>query len=242
MNITQLENKINFFEKTFTELKLSHHPYRRMKNYLDWCFYGIDFKNKAVLDIGGGNGIYSYYSVAMAAKSALNLEPFASGSTYFDKKKKENLLEIDILNQTIQEFNTKSKFDIIILHDSINHLNEEIFSEIHQKKESYVLYKNLVDKIITLLNPKATIIITDCSRSNFWGDLGFKNPFAPSIEWELHQPPELVLSLFDERKMNFVIRWSPFKRFGLIGRLISNLGRIPSYFLQSHFNIQIKFS
>lgn len=233
------QNKIELFKKTFSKLKLSHHPYKRIKKYLDWCFVGVDFKNKTVLDIGGGNGIYSYYSVSMGAKSALNLEPFASGSTYFEEKKKENLIEIEILNQTIQEFNSRSKFDIIILHDSINHLDEEVFSEIHQKKESYNIYVDLVNKIISLLNIHGTIIITDCSRSNFWGDLGIKNPFAPSIEWELHQPPELVLSLFSQLKTNSLIRWSPFKRFGLIGRFISNFGRIPSYFLQSHFNLRI---
>ena len=94
--------------------------------------------------------------------------------------------------------------------------------------------------LISLLSPKGKILITDCSRRNFWGDFGIKSPFAPSIEWNLHQPPSLVKSFFDNDKFSFVLRWSPFKRFGRMGRLISFLGIIPSYFMQSHFNMFIE--
>ena len=50
-----------------------------MKKYLDWCFRGVNFESKNVLDIGGGNGIYSFYSIAWTNKAVG--EPFASGST-----------------------------------------------------------------------------------------------------------------------------------------------------------------
>ena len=97
----------------------------------------------------------------------------------------------------------------------------------------------LIGDFTILSFAKGKILITDCSRRNFWGDFGIKSPFAPSIEWNLHQPPSLVKSLFDNDKFSFVLRWSPFKRFGWMGRLISFLGIIPSYFMQSHFNLLI---
>ena len=40
---------------------------------------------------------------------------------------------------------------------------------------------------------------------------------------------------------DFNLRWSPFKRFGVIGKFISFFGEKTSYFLQSHYNIQINF-
>ena len=236
-----MENKIDTFKKTFISLKLSHHPYYRMKKYLDWCFRRVDFTGKNVLDIGGGNGIYSYYSIACGAKKAVNLEPFASGSTFFENNKQDNILQIETINKTIQEFETKDKFDVIILHDSINHLDEHLFSEIHLNKEYFNQYQNLIRKILTLLNRKGTVVITDCGRSNFWGDLGLSNPFAPSIDWRLHQNPKLVLKLFDKNDFDFNLRWSPFKRFGVIGKFISFFGEKPSYFLQSHYNLHLNF-
>ena len=234
-----MENKIDLFKKTFINLKLSHHPYNRMKKYLDWCFRGVNFESKNVLDIGGGNGIYSFYSIACGANKAINLEPFASGSTLHKSNNLDVLIKIETINKTIQEFETKDKFDIIILHDSINHLNEQLFSEIHMNQEYFEKYQNLISKIVSLLKTEGSIVITDCGRSNFWGDLGLRNPFAPTIDWHLHQNPRLVLKLFSKYDFDFNLRWSPFKDLELLEN--SFFGEKTSYFLQSHYNIQINF-
>ena len=235
------KEKIKEFELLYNNLKLSHHNFRRMMTYLSWCFDGIDFNGKSVLDIGGGNGIYSFYSKLKGASSVLNLEPFSAGSTTFNLEGVEIIdnLKISINNQTIQDFKMNKSYDIIILHDSINHLDENIFKSIHQDEDKFKEYKKLISKIVKLLSINGQILITDCSRRNFWGDLGLKNPFAPTIDWHLHQRPTLVLKLFENHNFEKKIRWSPFKRFGLFGYFISSLGFIPSYFLQSHFNICI---
>ena len=231
------------FKQVHEDLKLSHHPFKRSFNYLKWAFKGIDFKNKSVLDIGGGNGIYSYYSRFMGAKKAINLEPFEAGSKNVKINSKEisDNLKIDLINQTIQEFDASEKFDIIILHDSINHLDELVFSKLHDSKKDFQKYCKLIEKISRLLNNDGTILVSDCSRYNFWGMLGLKSPFAPSIEWHLHQSPYLIKNLFERQGFeNFHIRWSPFKRFGELGRLIAYFGFTPAFFMQSHFNIIIK--
>ena len=235
--------ELNEFKQIHGDLNLSHHPIKRSYNYLRWAFKGVDFKNKSVLDIGGGNGIYSYYSRFKGAKKAINLEPFEAGSknVIINSKDVKEKLKIELINQTIQEFHTKEKFDVIILHDSINHLDEPIYSEIHQNKNDFKKYSLLVKKISDLLNNSGKIIVTDCSRYNFWGMLGFKSPFAPSIKWNLHQSPKLIKKLFESKGFNkFTIRWTPFKRFGYFGRLISVFGITPSFFMQSHFNIIIQ--
>ena len=237
--MTNVDHK--YFKKIYNDLKLSHHPFKRMFLYLKWCFKSIDFKNQNVLDIGGGNGIFSYYAKYNGAKEVINLEPFSDGSTFFDfsNQKINSQLEIHVKKITLQEFKTNEKFGIIILHDSINHLDESLFENIHKSEKDYEDYKKIINKIISLLSPKGKILITDCSRRNFWGDIGIKSPFAPSIEWNLHQPPSLLKSFFHNDKFSFDLRWSPFKRFGRMGRFISFLGIVPSYFMQSHFNLLI---
>lgn len=231
------------FKQIHSNLKLSHHPFKRSLNYLKWAFKSIDFRGKAVLDIGGGNGIYSYYSKYSGAEKCINLEPFEAGSknVKINSQTVNDNLKIEIINKTIQEFNTNEKFDIIILHDSINHLNEPIFTSIHKSRKDFETYSLLIKKISSFLKDDGTIIVTDCSRYNFWGFLGLKSPFAPSIEWDIHQSPSIITKLFKGQGFdNFKIRWSPFKRFGLLGRFISFLGFLPSFFMQSHFNIRIK--
>ncbi|MAW08533.1 MAG: hypothetical protein CME61_09690 [Halobacteriovoraceae bacterium] len=234
---------LSTFRQLHSDLNLSHHPFKRSFNYLKWAFKSINFNNKTVLDIGGGNGIYSYYSRYSGAKKCINLEPFEAGSknVKINSKSVDDNLKIEIINDTIQDFNTKEKFDIIILHDSINHLNEPIFSNLHKSEKDFKAYCDILNKISNLLKSDGVIIVTDCSRYNFWGFIGLKSPFAPSIDWDIHQSPYLIKKLFKIQGFdNHKIRWSPFKRFGLFGRILSFCGFLPSFFMQSHFNIVFK--
>ncbi len=230
------------FKKAHQDLKLSHHPFDRSYNYLKWAFKGIDFKNKKVLDIGGGNGIYSYYAKFQGAKSCINLEPLQAGSTNvkIENKKIEYQFSIQTINQTFQNFRTTEKFDIIILHDSINHLDEDNFCKINTHSSAKSAYLDLIKKMCGMLAEEGEFVISDCSRYNFWGIIGLKSPFAPSIDWNLHQSPYLITKLFEAnglRKKN--LRWSPFKRFGSFGRLLTIFGFPTAFFMQSHFNLKI---
>ncbi len=231
------------FKKLHYEQRLSHHPYHRSMLYLKWAFKNIEFKGKRVLDIGGGNGIYSYYAKYKGAEYCLNLEPFASGSDNIKVLKQTSFtdLKIDIQNVTLQDYNTDSKFDIVILHDSINHLNEEVFSVIHKDKAAYDSYSLLVSKIRSFMTLNGQVIVADCSRINFFAALGLKNPVAPSIEWHIHQHPDTLIGLFEENDFKLEnLRWSPFKRFYKFGHLLSKFGFPVSYFMQSHFNMSFR--
>ena len=37
----------------------------------------------------------------------------------------------------------------------------------------------------------AILVVCDCSNSNFFARLNISNPFAPAIEWQKHQRPEV---------------------------------------------------
>lgn len=238
------KDNLEIFRELYYDLELSHHPFVRMHEYLKWCFKGVEFKDKSILDIGGGNGIYSFYARYKGARYALNLEPFAAGSSKFnfDSIDPKNQLYIEVLGQTIQEYHSNKKFDVIIMHDSVNHLDESVFQKIQKDDTAFNTYKKLINKVLEFLSPQGTIIITDCSSNNFWGDLKLKNPFAPTIDWHLHHPPFLVKKLFEDYRFDSKLRWSPFKRFGFFGRFLSKFGWFPSYFMQSHFNLILNFN
>jgi 2-polyprenyl-3-methyl-5-hydroxy-6-metoxy-1,4-benzoquinol methylase len=54
---------------------------RMTQALMDNLFRDIDFDGKRVLDIGGGDGVYSFYAAAMGAAEVVCLEPEAAGST-----------------------------------------------------------------------------------------------------------------------------------------------------------------
>src|SRR5438105_1775838 len=43
-------------------------------------FCGVEFEGRRVLDIGGGEGVYSFYAAASGASEVVCLEPEAAGS------------------------------------------------------------------------------------------------------------------------------------------------------------------
>ena len=67
--MSQVKNNMN----TFYELVEKNKFYTkgsRLKFYLEqYLFKDIDFEGKTLLDIGGGNGLFSFYAALNGAKS-----------------------------------------------------------------------------------------------------------------------------------------------------------------------------
>lgn len=209
---------------------------------MEAIFGGIDFKNKTVLDIGGGSGLFSFYAACRGAKEVLCLEPEAEGSSTkviekFDKLNK--LLKCNNVTLepiTFQAFESSGKtFDIILLHNSINHLDEIACINLLKDDTSKAIYQEIFSKIYSLSSKDAKLIICDCSRYNFFALFKIRNPFATTIEWHKHQAPKVWANLLG--KVGFVnprIRWSSFNRLRYWGRfLIGN--KLMAYFFTSHF-------
>jgi SAM-dependent methyltransferase len=235
---------IKEYYKIAADLGLTRAP-ESIEYSVNTLFSGINFNAKRVLDVGGGTGIYSFFAYAKGAKEVINLEPVLDGSntkmikTFHTFRERLGAFNVEIINNTFQDFESKSKFDVIILHSSINHLNEDACRNLHNNNESERKYLKLLTKLYNITNADGKVVISDCTRYNFWPLLKLKNPFAPSIDWEIHQSPKTWKYLLEN--VGFYverINWPTYRRLGWFGKTIFG-NSTASYFLSGHFNMYL---
>jgi SAM-dependent methyltransferase len=225
-----------------------HRSLPGLKFYLGYLYDGVDFNGKNVLEIGAGNGIHSFFAADRGAYKIIAIEPEEKGSRngFIDTfNKLRNMLGFDnvfLKPVTFQDFSSQNageKFNIIISHNSINHLDEEACITLMEKKESVGKYRKIFRDLYEMSSNGAQLVISDCSPRNFFNDIGMKNPFTPTIEWRKHQTPEVWIKLLEEAGFkNPKIRWlSPYhlRKIGVV--LLGN--KVASYFIHSHFSIRM---
>ena len=215
---------------------------RNLQFHLKTLFKNIALENRRVLDIGGGSGLHSFYAACMGAKEVVCLEPETEGSrpgigARF--RKLSGILGGDRVRfepVTFQAFEPMEKqFDIILLHNSINHLDEIACINLVNSEAARAIYMNIFLKLSSLASGGAKLIVCDCSRYNFFALLRIRNPFAPTIEWHKHQAPEVWVNLLSQ--VGFVnprIRWTSFNTLRSPGRILLG-NKLLSYFLRSDF-------
>ena len=217
--------------------------------HLKTLFKDIALENRRVLDIGGGSGLHSFYAACMGAEAVVCLEPETEGSrsgmgTKF--RKLNGMLGTDQVKfepVTFQAFEPAEKqFDIILLHNSINHLDETACINLLNDDASKAIYMDICSKLSSLASSGAKLIVCDCSRYNFFALFRIRNPFAPTIEWHKHQAPEIWVDLLSQVGFgNPRIRWTSFNTLRSPGRtLLGN--RTLSYFLRSDFRFTMEKS
>src|SRR5262245_6485905 len=218
----------------------------RLRFRMDELFGEVDFRNRKVLDIGGGTGLYSFYAAACGAKKVLCLEPEADGSSPGVAEKIGRLKQllgntnVEFRPLTLQAFKPQGeRFDVVLLHSSINHLDETACIHLLEDPKFRTIYQELFAKIFALSSEGARLIICDCSRYNVFPLLGLRNPFAPTIEWHKHQAPRVWAELLEG--VGFVnprISWRTFNRLGRWGAaLLAN--PLAAYFLSSSFCLRM---
>ena len=215
----------------------------KWKFYFDYIFDSVSLVDKTVLDVGGGIGSFSYYAACMGARKVVCLEPGLEGGgckmLELGREFSSQFLHIKNVayeRTTFQQFDPKGeKFDVILLHNSINHLDEKSCMLLHREEKARRIYSVLFNKMSMLVNLSGKLIVSDCSRHNFFATVGIRNPFAPDIEWEKHQPPTLWASLLSQWGFgNPIIQWSAPSRLGSWGRhLLGN--SLFAYLYTSHF-------
>jgi SAM-dependent methyltransferase len=217
------------------------------KFYIKNLFDGLCFDGKNVLDIGAGSGLYSFYIAQNGAKKVVGLEPEMDGSknNYIYKfnefKKRLNLENVFLKPSPFQSYDEKDEtFDMILLHHSVNHLNEDACINLKKSDKAKESYKEIFAKLYSISNKDADIIIADCANKNLFSFLGIKNIFAPSIEWYKHQSPSEWIKILEKVGFRgFRVKWVAPSQLGKIGDLILG-NKICSFFIHSSFIIYAK--
>ncbi len=91
-----------------------------------------------------------------------------------------------------------------------------------------------------LAAPGADLIVADAARLNLFGMLRLKNPFAPEIEWHLHQQPRMWAALLGEAGFTGPrVRWNAMTRSGRPGKLLLS-NWLGAFATQSHFTLTLR--
>jgi SAM-dependent methyltransferase len=219
----------------------------RVRFYCDYLFDEIPLQGKTMLDVGAGDGRYSFYAACAGARRVVGLEPEVEGSRTGMHERFERarsllgLQTVDLEPRRLQDYDARGEtFDVLLLHDSVNHLDEAACMRLGDDPTAGVIYRVLFEKLAHLSLPNGTLIVADCSNENLFARLGVKNPLAPTIEWRKHQKPELWAGMLAEVGFRSPrIRWTSFNRLGSVGRvLLSN--RLAAYCLTSHFCLTMR--
>lgn len=240
---------MNKFDEKFLDLAIAHNMFSCKKNlqfFLNYIWGKNVLKNKKVLDIGGGRGLLSF-SAASCGANVTCLEPELDGSSNQMKDKFndfhssfENVFgSVQFSSVTFQDFAKDDDYDLVVMANSINHLDETATISLLKSQESRNIYLDLFVKMNNLLNKNGSLIITDCSCYNIFNIFNLRNPFTPTIEWFKHQTPYTWLSLLESSGFKFnSLQWTTPNRLGKLGSILfSNL--FFSYLTTSHFRLEV---
>jgi SAM-dependent methyltransferase len=213
--------------------------------YYDYIFRKVDFHRKNVLDIGGGAGRSAFYAAARGASRVVCIEPELDGSHSGMLRAAASIGDqlglrdvVKFVTKPVQDAGLIEQFDVVMMLNSINHLEEDACIRLRDDIGARNIYAGLLRQISDLTSLGGTLLITDCSNENLFGSrskFGWYNPFAPTIEYWKHQKPELWIELFRNEGFGHPdLRWTPDRRSGMFGeRWLTS--RVASYCLQSHF-------
>ena len=215
-----------------------------LRRHLRYLFDGVELRGQRLLDVGGGAGLLAVYAAVRGAE-AVCVEPEAHGSTSGVTAKFSQLrlavgpqLAVELVSAPIQDYlSTPRRFDVVVIANAINHLNEEACIRLRVDPAAQSAYQDLFSALFRALNPGGWLIATDCSSANFFSAIGVRSPFMPDIEWHKHQPPRVWDRLL--QRCGFApatVRWSAPNTLGWLGRLVFG-NRVAAYFVLSHFRL-----
>lgn len=222
------------FRSFIEEKKLySRHGYPALNHRCLQVFRHVEgLEDKAMLEIGGGEGLFSLWGFAHGLQSVTVLEPEMDGSSSgvggrLEEHSRSLYLsqsDLEFLPLTFQAYRGKAEsFDIILTYSSINHLDESACAQLDRSHDAKATYLEIFVKVYDLLRSGGHFVISDAGRFNLWGFLGMKSPFAPTIEWAKHQQPIVWKNLLREAGFEFVaLAWHRFYPLRCLGFLCAN--------------------
>lgn len=214
---------------------------------LTYIFGQLDITGKNVLDVGAGTGLAAVFAGLQGAAKVVALEPECAGghskmrAAFRERLEHTGVRQVELVGLSFQEYCPHpDRFDIILLHNSVNHLDEDACKLLQHDHESRETYRSLFAKMRAMLQPGGAAIVHDCAPSNFYRDIGVTNPFAPTIDWTKHQPPELWADLMSEVGFDGAqISWTSPSKLRSLGRFLAG-NRLAAYLLRSHFRLLMR--
>ena len=102
-------------------------------------FEGIDIKGKSILDVGCGNGELMRSALLQGANICKGIEPNVNVT-----KSIWNIKDILLFPIRFQDYEMAANtIDVIVLKDSINHLDEESCITLHKNVTAIMRYKEI---------------------------------------------------------------------------------------------------
>lgn len=233
--------------KTFKQVA-SLSGLRRISNldcyFRDQVFNGVDTENKKLIDIGGGNGLASIWSLMEGGcKEALVVDPLSDGSNSFMFEQFQSMKTASGVDGRLQFFigklsdlnSERNNFDIALMHNSVNHINEKMTPLLMVSERAREAFLNEFKSIRSRMTDNGILIISDCSNRNFFGDMGIKNPIAPTINWTVHQSPNVWSPLIEASGFKHLkTTWTTRRELGRVGHAILG-NKVGAYLTNSHF-------
>ena len=198
------------------------------KFYLTYLFENVSFMDKRVLDIGGGSGYLSFYAACLGARDVTCLDPEASGTNpelnkaFYRFQSRLPGAAVEYVAHSIQDYEGQKEFDLILMHNSINHMIEGC-PRLRRDENLREKALQVFAKVFRYCRAGADLIIVDNSRYHLFQLLGLRNPFAPHIGWKHHETPEFWTGLLEQvgfkRKR---LCWGSFNTLRRLGRVFMN--------------------
>lgn len=235
----QIGNKINMAAPLVGYASGARYVFRAK-----FLFDGIPLNHAKVLEIGCGNGAWVIWSALNGADEAIGIEPEDAGSISHSLVALRETVKALGLSDKVQSFNyflnqlpmEEEKFNVVMMFDVINHMDEKAVVDLHKNSESFNRFLTVAQGIYRRLKPGGWLIVADCGRKNFWNQLGLISPFARNIEWSKHQDPPTWKEVFTKAGFQFHdLRWSPLQPFP---RITGNW--FVQYLTFSHFVLRFK--
>jgi len=84
--------------------------------------------------------------------------------------------------KTVQDYEYDlGEFDVVLLHNSINHLDEEACMHLHDSSRARTRYNEIFEQISELTSVNGSLLIADVTRTGLWRDIGLPNPFPATL-------------------------------------------------------------
>ena len=210
-----------------------------------FLFAGVPLAGAHVLEVGCGNGAWAIWAALHGAEKVVGIDPEAKGSSSGDFKTFQDSIETFGLKNKVFAYNyqltelppQQRPFDVVIMYDVINHLDENSVTALDREPAARSAYVLALQALRSYMRIGGWLIVADCARYNLWIRLGIACPFTRyMIEWEKHQNPQVWISLFAQAGFEcFDMRWSPLYPFR---RLTSNW--LVQFLTYSHFVLRLR--